>query len=151
MKTILLTSSSGGHFEQLSILKKHLSSEYNVFILTEKTEYTNEENNTFYLNQINRKQINFIYKFLKNRKIIKKILEKLNPDVVISTGALATLSVCRIAHKMNKKVIFIESFAKINSPTKTGKVVYKFADEFIVQWPEMLKYYPKAKCFGGIY
>lgn len=50
-----------------------------------------------------------------------------------------------------KKVIYIESFAKINSPTLTGRVMYKFADIFYVQWPEMLKVYPKAKYIGGIY
>ena len=49
------------------------------------------------------------------------------------------------------RVIFIESFAKTKSPTMTGKLTYKFADEFYVQWPEMLKIYPKAKYKGGIY
>ena len=49
------------------------------------------------------------------------------------------------------KVIFSESFAKIKSPTVTGQKVYKFADDFYVQWPEMLKFYPNAKYKGGIY
>ena len=33
----------------------------------------------------------------------------------------------------------------------TGQKVYKFADDFYVQWPEMLKFYPNAKYKGGIY
>ena len=37
-KKICLISSSGGHFEQLLMLRK-LGEEYNVFIITEKTEY----------------------------------------------------------------------------------------------------------------
>jgi hypothetical protein len=52
---------------------------------------------------------------------------------------------------MKKKVIFIESFAKRNSPTKTGKQVYKFADHFIVQWEEMKEFYPNAIVGGMIY
>ena len=35
---ICLVSSSGGHFEQLLMLRK-LSEKYNVFIVTEKTKY----------------------------------------------------------------------------------------------------------------
>ena len=50
-----------------------------------------------------------------------------------------------------KKIIFIESFAKLNSPTLTGKLVYKFADQFYVQWEEMLAVYPNAIYRGGIY
>ena len=52
---------------------------------------------------------------------------------------------------MRRKVIFIESFAKIDSPTMTGKLVYKFADLFLVQWESMKKYYPNAQCKGGLY
>ena len=50
-----------------------------------------------------------------------------------------------------KKVIFIESFAKVNSSTLTGKFIYKFADQFYVQWEEMLEVYPNAIYKGGIY
>ena len=46
------------------------------------------------------------------------------------------------------KIIYIETFANINSKTITGSLVYKFADLFIVQWESMLKLYPKAE-FGG--
>lgn len=52
---------------------------------------------------------------------------------------------------MGSKVIFIESYAKINSPTITGKIVYKFADIFYVQWPEMLKFYPNGIYKGSLY
>ena len=52
---------------------------------------------------------------------------------------------------MGKKLIYIESFAKVTSPTETGKLLYKFADQFYVQWKPMLKFYPKAIYLGGIY
>ena len=58
-----------------------------------------------------------------------------------------------IGHTFKKKVIYIESFAKINSPTMTGNLIYKkkLADQFYVQWESMLKYYPNAIYKGGIY
>ena len=40
---------------------------------------------------------------------------------------------------------------KATSPTETGKLLYKFADQFYVQWESMLSIYPKAIYLGGIY
>ena len=80
-----------------------------------------------------------------------KIFLREKPDVIISTGALATIPMCIFAKVLKKKIIFIESFAKVTSPTLTGKLIYKFADQFYVQWEQMKEYYPEAIYEGGIY
>lgn len=92
-----------------------------------------------------------VFNLLKNIFLSIKIFAKEKPDVVICTGVLATIPMCLIAKLCRKKLIYIESFAKINSPTLTGKLMYKFADKFYVQWESMLKCYPKAIYKGGIY
>ena len=56
-----------------------------------------------------------------------------------------------IAKLMGKKLIYIEVFARIDKPTLTGKLVYPIVDEFIVQWDEMKKVYPKAINLGSIF
>lgn len=89
--------------------------------------------------------------FLKLFFISSKIYKKIKPDTIISTGALVTVPICIIGKLHHKKIIYIESFARINSPSLTGKIMYKFADEFIVQWEDMLKYFPKAHYWGGIF
>ena len=152
-KKICLISSSGGHFEQLLMLRK-LSEEFKVFIVTEKTEYNKKDKKiNHYLIQVNRKEPLFILKMFVNliKSLYICIMEK--PDVIISTGVLATIPMLFIGHAFHKKVIYIESFAKINSPTQTGKLIYnkKIADRFYVQWPDMLKIYPDAIYKGGIY
>jgi len=76
---------------------------------------------------------------------------KERPSCIISTGALATYPICIIGFIMRIKIIYIESFARVDSPSLTGKLMYKFADLFIVQWEEMLEVYPKAKYGGGIF
>ena len=150
---VCLTSSSGGHFMQLKQLFD-ITKKYNTFIVTEKNVISLQLKSKYkvkYLVQQERKNIDFIFEFFIN--ILKSIWIVITqkPDVVISTGAGATYPICKLVKMTGGKVIFIESFAKIKSPTVTGKKVYKFADEFYVQWPEMLKYYPKAKYRGGIY
>ncbi len=152
-KKICLISSSGGHFEQLLMLRK-LSEEFDIFIMTEKTKYNKKDKKiNHYLLQVNRKEPLFIIKMLGNliKSLYVYMIEK--PDVIISTGVLATIPMLFIGHIFHKKVIYIESFAKVNSPTQTGKLIYdkKIADRFYVQWKSMLEFYPNAIYKGGIY
>ena len=79
------------------------------------------------------------------------IMLKERPDVVITTGVLAVIPLCLLAKLFGRKLIYIESFAKVTSPTETGKLMYKFADRFYVQWESMLEIYPDAVYLGGIY
>ena len=46
-------------------------------------------------------------------------------------------------------VIFIESSANILKPSLTGRISYFFSDLFIIQFKELLKFYPKAKLSKG--
>ena len=58
---------------------------------------------------------------------------------------------CYIGILFGSKIIWIETFANIQTKTKSGKMVYPIADLFIVQWETMLKLYPKAVYGGWIY
>ena len=80
-----------------------------------------------------------------------KIYLSERPDVVICTGVLAMIPLCLVCKAFGKKLIYIESFAKVKSPTRTGILLYRFADRFYVQWPQMLECYPQAIYRGGIY
>lgn len=147
---ILFAASSGGHLEQIMYLKP-LMEKYDSVLLTEKTQYELETSfiKKVHLKQVNRKEKMYIIYMIYNIWISLKIFIKERPNIVISTGALATIPICFIAKLFNKKIIFIESFAKINSPTLTGRLMYKIADQFYVQWESMLEHYPNAIFKGG--
>ena len=140
---ICFAASSGGHYEQLMMLKP-LMEKYDSFIITEKTDYSAEQKGekTYYMKQVNRREKEFIWRMIQNAWKSIGIYRKEKPDVVICTGVLAMIPIC---------LFYIESFAKVTSPTETGKLLYKFADQFYVQWKPMLKFYPKAIYLGGIY
>lgn len=149
---VCFAASSGGHFEQLMMLNP-LMDKYDSFILTEKTDYqVNTQNyTTYFLKQINRKEKLWVLNMLQI--IVKSFFVFLTerPEVVVCTGVLAMIPMCLICKLFRKKVIYIESFAKSESPTETGKLLYKFADNFYVQWKIMLDIFPKASYLGGIY
>ena len=151
-KKICFAASSGGHFEQLLMLKP-LMKEYDSFIITENTPYGTSINDikVYKLQQVNRKEKLFPLRMIANSFQSLGIFIKERPNIIICTGVLATIPMCLLVKIFRGKLIFIESFAKVTSPTETGKLMYKFADKFYVQWPQMLEVYPDATYLGGIY
>ena len=149
---ICFAASSGGHLEQIMMLKP-IMDKYNSFVITEKTSYktTVSEDGIYQLSQINRRQKTLIFRFIVNSIYSMYIFLKEKPDVVISTGVLSMIPICLIAKLFGKKLIYIESFAKVKSPTEIGRLLYHFADRFYVQWKSMCEIYPNAIYVGGIY
>lgn len=156
MKKILFISSGGGHLDELLMLKK-IFNYCDYYIISEKTPSTlflKEK----YLNKVNyliygTKDHLFKYLFVFPLNILLSLYNflKINPDIVITTGTHTAVPMIIIAKIFKKKTIYIETFANRNKPTKTGKILYGKTDLFIVQWEELLKYYPNALYWGWIY
>lgn len=89
--------------------------------------------------------------FLINTRLAWKVLRKEKPDLIISSGAAVAVPFFWLGKLFGAKTIYIEVFDRIDKPTVTGKMVYPVTDEFIVQWEEMKKVYPKAKNLGSIF
>lgn len=151
-KKICFAASSGGHFEQILMLQP-LMEKYESIIVTEKTSYKTSVKGSkmYYLHQVNRKEFLFPLLMLLNTFKTLGIVIKERPKVVITTGVLAMIPICLMVKLFGGKLIYIESFAKVTSPTETGKFLYKFADQFYVQWESMKEFYPNAIYLGGIY
>lgn len=159
MKKVMFIASTGGHLAELLQLAPCFKN-YNYSIVTEKTK------SNLGLKKKYPKRVHFIisgtyttlkakliypFKLFLNCWISLFLMLKIRPDVVVTTGSHNVGPMCCLAKIFRKKVIFIETFANSNSPTKAGKIIYKFADHFIVQWESMLEYYPDAIYGGWIY
>lgn len=149
---ICFAASAGGHFEQLMMLKPMME-RYDSFVVTEKTKYDIAPLNipTYKIHLCNRKELLFLPKIFSNTIKSVELMIKEKPDVIICTGVLSMIPLCLFGKLMKKKLIYVESFAKVTSPTMTGKFLYKFADRFYVQWESMLIVFPKAVYRGAIY
>lgn len=145
-------ASSGGHWEELMCLKD-IAVKNKAFFVTEKGGQTEDSGiaDIYLFPQINRKEKFFLLHFLRLFYRAFKILFLEKPDVIISTGALLAFPFCFIGKMMRKKVIYIESFARVYDGSLTGKMVYPFADLFLVQWETLKKVYPTAVYAGGIF
>lgn len=145
-----LVGSSGGHLTHLYMLKPTWE-KYDRFWVTFDKEDARSmlkgENVYPCYFPTNRNLKNLI----KNTFLALKVLRKEKPDVLISSGAAVAVPFFYLGKLMGVKLIYIEVFDRIDSPTMTGKLVYPITDKFIVQWEEMKKVYPKAINLGSIF
>jgi len=149
-KKICLISSSGGHFEQLKMLKK-LDKNHDVYIVTEKTEYGTDSKYKLPAGNSN-KVISLWHLFLGVFMSLSHLIKE-KPDVVISTGTMVAFPTILWAKLFGIKVIYIETFARVYGGTRAGKFVYKhhLYDLFIYQWETQKDEYPNGVYGGGIY
>lgn len=156
-KNVMFISSTGGHLSELLQLA-NLFPRYNSCLITENTKSNKKLRKKY-------KRIDFLiygtkdhflsypFKLLANCFFSLFYYLKYHPDYVITTGAHTAGPMCSIAKIFGSKVIYIETFANINTKTVTGSLFYKFkiANLFIVQWRPMLKLYENATYGGWIY
>lgn len=156
MKKVMFISSTGGHLSELLQLKD-MFKKYDYHIVTEKTKSNMDllkrysKKLSFLLYGSKSHPLVYPFKLLINCFISLFIYIKVRPKVIVTTGAHTAGPMCCIGKIFGSKIVFIESFANISTKSVTGKIIYLFADLFIVQWDGMLKLYPKAVLGGWIY
>lgn len=156
LKRVMFISSTGGHLNEMMQLKG-LFNKYDYYIVTEKTK-SNMNLLDKYKGRVSflvfgTKDFMLTYPFKLIYNCFKSlfIYLKVHPDYIITTGTHTAGPMCCIGKILGSRIIYIESFANISTKTSTGKLIYHFADKFIVQWDNMKKLYPNAEYGGWIF
>lgn len=146
---ICLVGSSGGHLAHL-ILLKNFWEKYDRFWVTFKKEDSisllRDERKHWCYFPTNRNFFNLFRNFF----LALKVIIKERPDLIISSGAAVAIPFFFVGKLFRIKLVYIEVYDRIDSPTLTGKIVYPICDEFVIQWEEQRQFYPRAKNLGGI-
>ena len=81
---------------------------------------------------------------------------RLRPELVLCNGPGTCVPVCagallvRFLGLEDTRIVFVESFCRVNTLSVTGKILYPFAaDRFIVQWAQLKAKYPRAEHIGN--
>lgn len=142
-----LICSHGGHLTEMQYLLEAFE-DHDLFFVTYESPRTEKLPNPKYLManigmdplKMARAFFRFITIFWKER-----------PDIIVSTGSEIAIPAFYLAKLFKIRTIFIESWCRVTTCSGTGKIVYPIADQFIVQWPQLLQHYgPKAEYAGGV-
>jgi beta-1,4-N-acetylglucosaminyltransferase len=146
----LLVASNGGHLLQLSQLRDNWTAAERHWVTFDKPDARSMlagESVTYAHHPTNRNVPNL----LRNLRLAFRLLRRLRPRAVVTTGAGVAVPFCWLGRLMGVRVIYIESFARVNDPSLTGRLVHPVAHRFFVQWPDMLPHFPKAEYRGGLF
>jgi UDP-N-acetylglucosamine:LPS N-acetylglucosamine transferase len=77
-------------------------------------------------------------------------LVRARPRAIISTGPGPAVPASMLAKLLGIKVIYIETGSRVYALSSSGRILYRFADLFLVQWPELLPVCPKAIYAGRL-
>lgn len=155
-KRIILICSDGGHLAQILELNE-MFLHYNYLIVTEESPATiplKEKYNIRYLkgrSKGKKRNLSFLFSLLINAFLSLKILIQHFPKAIITTGSHTAIPMCLLGKLSGVKIIWILSYARINSRAFSADIIYPIADKFIIQWPGVQKFYKKAVYLGGIY
>ncbi len=146
---LCLAASAGGHLTELLQLQQAWNGKQHYFVSDRRSNAVAlaKKERVYFVRCPRRNPLAFLLNVFQSLKIF--MMEK--PDVVISTGADTAIATCLIAKLFGKRVIFIESFCRIREPSLSGKIMYRFADLFLVQWRDNLKFFPKAEFRGSVF
>ena len=150
MSGVLLVASSGGHLLQLSQLKdqwprrlRHWVS----FDTPDARSLLEGEQVTWAFHPTNRHAGNLA----RNLWLAWRVIGKARPAAVVTTGAGVAVPFCYVGRIFGARVVYIESFARVSRPSLTGRLVHPVATAFFVQWPELQRFFPKARHEGQLF
>ena len=146
---IALVASSGGHLFQLNSLKDFWGDKnyFWVSFKTQDAEYLLKDEQVYWANYPTNRNIKNL---IKNFFLARKILKKEKPTHVMSTGAGVAVPFFLWAKIMGIKTLYLESITRSNELSLTGRLIYKFANKVLVQWPHLADKYKKTEFHGRI-
>jgi len=143
---IAIACSAGGHLTEILQLEDAYA-KFPHFYFTFLREDSKELDNVHFVTDPKRNPV----KLLKNVFQSLRVFLKERPDVILTTGAGVVVPFCLLGRMFGKRVVYVESFCRIEEPSLTGKIMYHLASVFLVQWEELLeKYGKKAQMWGRL-
>lgn len=145
---ICLTCSAGGHLHELLLAIRNIDCSNSYWVINDSPYlriFLKKRKHHFIMNTTPTNKLTWVINALQSLFFL--LLER--PDVIISTGAGVSFPTMWLGKKIfGVKVIYIASAADITKPARTPYRAYNIADLFLVQWPEMLNFFPNGKLIG---
>jgi beta-1,4-N-acetylglucosaminyltransferase len=147
---LLLVCSTGGHLVQLMCLEPAWSSFSRAWVTFDKTDartLLRDERVYFAHHPTNRSIRNLV----RNLFLAWRLVGELRPVAIVSTGAGVAVPFAWVARLRGVRVVYVESFTRIEGPSLTYRLVAPTADRVYAQWPELAERMTAARYVGNVF
>lgn len=141
---VCIVSSCGGHLTEVRCLLPSYENREHFYVLNDHVALPeNMKTKTCFITHSERD-----WKFFLNLYEAYRILRRYRPDVLLSTGAGPIVPFALIGKLFGIRIIYVETLTRVSRPSLTGKVMYRLADVFVYQWPDLRRFFPRG-IYGG--
>jgi beta-1,4-N-acetylglucosaminyltransferase len=147
---VLLVCSTGGHLLQLAALRDAWDERTRAWVTFDKSDARSileGEPVHFAHGPTNRN----IPNLLRNLLLARRLVWKLRPKVVVTTGAGVAVPFAWIGRMRGAKVVYVESFTRIDGPSLSCRLIAPVATRIYAQWPELAASYGRARFRGNVF
>lgn len=134
---ICLVCSHGGHLTEMRELEAAFK-DHDICYLTYRSERTRNLPASCLIDNLADKPWTLVLALLR----IAELISREKPRIMISTGAEIAIPAFFLARLAGINTIFVETCARVRTPSMTARLVYHMSDFFFVQWENL------TKCFG---
>lgn len=144
---VCVVSSCGGHLTEIRELLPVYGKYDHFYVIAKRIELPRDMQGRTYFIRHAERNLYLLVNFMEAWKILRRE----RPDVILSTGASPVVPFAIVGRLFfGVKVIFIETLARIERPSLTGRIMYRLADRFFYQWETLRSFFPKGEYGGSI-
>jgi UDP-N-acetylglucosamine:LPS N-acetylglucosamine transferase len=148
-RPVLLVASSGGHLLQLLTLSDAWRGLPTVWVSNDKEDARSllAGERAHYLPGPYSRNLRSL---LANLRLAVSLVIRERPTTVLTTGADIAVPFAWIGRLFGARVVYVESFTRIETVSLSCKLIKPVADRVYVQWPELLAALPDARFVGAV-
>jgi beta-1,4-N-acetylglucosaminyltransferase len=87
----------------------------------------------------------------RNLVLAWRVIGAVEPVVILTTGAALAVPFAWIGRLRGSRVVYVESFTRVDHPSLSCHLVKPFVDRLYVQWPDLQKALPSARYVGNVF
>lgn len=147
---LLLVCSSGGHLLQLHALREAWEDFSRLWVTFDKSDarsLLSHEDVVYAYGPTNRSVKNLV----RNLWLAWRVLRRVRPHVVLTTGAGVAVPFAWVGRLLGARIVYVESFTRIESPSLSCRLIAPVAERLYVQWPELARSLPAARFAGKVF
>ncbi len=142
--------STGGHLVQLASLRPAWEGFSRLWVTFDKRDsraILAGERVVHAYGPTNRSVVNLF----RNAGLAWRVVRRARPSVMVSTGAGVAVPFAWIGRLMGVRVVYVESFTRIDGPSLSGRMIAPVADRVYGQWPDMAGAIRGARYVGNVF
>ena len=141
--SVHLIASLGGHLELLTVIAEALDGVDRVWVTSEGARANSLRSGGDEVHTLPRLDRSSFSLRTVWAGMVLAVRER--PRLVVTSGAGLAVPFCLVARLLGARLVFVETMARVTTGSTTGRLLARFSDHVLVQWPELLRTYPRAQ------